>query len=226
MIGIPLRDNNPTVRKPFLTYLLLIANIAVFVYQLSLTAAGENAFLRTFGAIPAEVSRLQNLHSLLTSMFVHGGFWHLAGNMLYLHIFGDNIEDLLGHGRFVGFYVICGLGAVISHILFDPGSHLPMVGASGAIAGILGAYLVSYPRAKVLLAIPIFIYIFRTFWIPSIVVLGIWFLFQILLGVLSIGTDGGGVAWFAHIGGFVLGMILVKFAHKPRQDVFQNPEEW
>lgn len=226
MIGIPLRDNNPAIRTPYFTYILLLANTAVFVYQLSLTLAAEIIFVQTFGAIPAQITRLQNLHTLITSMFVHGGFLHLGGNMLYLHIFGDNIEDLLGHLKFLGFYLLCGLAAVISHIAFDPGSQLPMVGASGAIAGVLGAYLVSYPRAKVLVAVPIFIYIFRTFWIPSVIVLGIWFLFQILLGVLSIGTEGGGVAWFAHIGGFVAGMILVKFHRKPKRDSFEDLEVW
>lgn len=210
MIGIPIRDNNPRSSKPFFTYLILAANIAVYFYQASLHPAAERLFILTYGAIPVEILHFQGLHTLLTSMFIHGGLFHLLGNMLYLYIFSDNVEDLLGHTRFVIFYVISGVGAAAAHILVDPGSTVPMVGASGAISGVLGAYMVSYPRARVLVAVPIFFYIYRTFWIPAIIVLGLWFVFQLMFGLFSIGMPGGGVAWFAHIGGFVIGMILVK----------------
>ncbi|MFQ5630046.1 MAG: rhomboid family intramembrane serine protease [bacterium] len=226
MIGIPLRDNNPTVRTPFFTYTFLVVNVAVYLYQLTLHERAAYFFVQSHGAIPAQIIHFQNLPSLLTSMFVHGGLLHLLGNMLYLHIFGDNIEDLLGHVKFVGFYFLCGFGAVFSHIIIDPSSQIPMVGASGAISGVLGAYLVSYPRARVQVAVPIFIYIFKTFWIPSIIVLGIWFLLQILFGLASIGAaGGGGVAWFAHIGGFIVGIILVKIAKPQKQQFYNNFDE-
>lgn len=227
MIGIPLKDNNPTIRTPIFTFTLILANVAVYLYQLSLSDNGYG-FIQIYGAIPNEIIQFRNLTGLVTSMFLHGGLLHLLGNMLYLYIFGDNIEDLLGHFKFLGFYLLCGIGATTSHIIFDPYSEIPMVGASGAISGVLGAYLVSFPRARVLVAVPIFIYIFKTFWIPSVIVLGIWFLLQLLFGLVSIGTAGGGVAWFAHIGGFIFGIVLVKLANVKKHknyDDFINDEE-
>jgi membrane associated rhomboid family serine protease len=229
LIGIPLKDNNPTVRTPFFTYTFILASVAVYLYQLSLSDAGYR-FIQIYGAIPNEIVHFRNLTSLLTSMFLHAGLLHLLGNMLYLYIFGDNIEDLLGHFRFLVFYLLCGIAAAISHIIFNPFSPIPMVGASGAISGVLGAYLVSFPRARVLVAVPIFIYIFKTFWIPSVIVLGIWFLLQLLFGLLSIGAAGGGVAWFAHIGGFIFGIILVKIAKIPKRkhddNLFEEEDRW
>jgi len=153
-----------------------------------------------------------NLITIFISMFLHGGFLHIASNMLYLWIFGDNIEDQLGHGRYLFFYLACGFGATMSHAFFNPTSRVPAIGASGAIAGVLGAYLLLFPRARVTTLIPIFIF----FWIrdlPAIIILGLWFVLQLFSGVGSLSVAGqeqaGGVAYFAHIGGFILGMILI-----------------
>lgn len=214
---IPIRDNNPTQRFAIFNYTFIAINVAIYFYQISLEPRQHYYFLLAYGAIPAKISALSNLGSLFTSMFLHGGLFHLLGNMLYLYIFGDNIEDLLGRFRYVLFYLASGLAAALTHVLVAPHSTLPMVGASGAISGILGAYLVNYPGARVLVAIPIFFY-YRVFWVPSIVVLGIWFVMQLAFGLLSLGADGGsGVAWFAHIGGFVFGMLFIKLmAPRPR----------
>ena len=216
---IPLHDNNPTETFPFLTIGIIVVSVLVFIWQISLHESAQQSVAYSLGTVPAllfdgpqiNISNLLAPSSLtlFTSMFLHGGWMHLLGNMLYLWIFGNNIEDTLGHKRFLIFYIMAGLAAALSHALLNPASTLPMIGASGAISGILGAYLVLFPKAKILVAIPlgIFIPVIR---IPAIYVLGFWFILQIINSVL-IDTSGGGVAWGAHIGGFVAGIILLPF---------------
>jgi membrane associated rhomboid family serine protease len=170
--------------------------------------------------LPAEVAVVAPPLTVFTSMFLHGGWMHLIGNMLYLWIFGNNIEDCMGHGRFVLFYLLCGIAAAMAQALPDPGSVVPMIGASGAISGVLGAYLMLYPRAHVLVAIPLgfFLYTAR---LPALAVLGFWFVFQVLNSLLT-AQQGGGVAWGAHIGGFVAGMVLIPFFSKHRLGILRR----
>jgi membrane associated rhomboid family serine protease len=228
----PLKDDNPTTITPYVTVALIAANVLVFFYQLSL---GErlDQFIYQYGAIPAVILGSQTLPadmvaipatlSLFTSMFMHGGFMHIIGNMLYLWIFGNNIEDAMGHVKFILFYFITGLAASMAHLLSDVSSTIPTVGASGAISGVLGAYLLLYPRAQVMTFLMLF-YFIRLMYIPAGLVLGFWFLLQIVNSVIS-GAGGGGVAWWAHIGGFVAGMALVGIFKK--QDVkFFNPPHY
>jgi membrane associated rhomboid family serine protease len=210
---IPLRDDNPTTRLPVVTVALIVLNTAVFLLQATAPHGLEMAALR-FGAVPYDIVHFRSaapaavpaLLTLLTSMFLHAGLFHLAGNMLYLWIFGNNIEDRLGHVRFALFYLAGGVAAALTHILFEPGSRVPMIGASGAIAGVLGAYFLLFPRARVKVFVFLIFYI-DVVAVPAGVVLGLWFVMQ----VLNVGM-GGGVAWFAHIGGFLAGLALVRLA--------------
>jgi len=215
---IPLRDDNPTESFPWVTIGLIIINCSVFLYQLSLGPHGMQKLILQAGAIPYEIFHFKDIYpvtpipvpmTLMSAMFMHGGFMHIIGNMLYLWIFGDNIEDAIGHVRFILFYLACGIVAGMLHILSDINSTIPMIGASGAVAGILGAYFILYPRAKVLTLI-IFIFFIRTIRIPAVIVLGFWFILQ----VLNAG-GGGGIAWYAHIGGFIAGASMaLPFAGK------------
>jgi membrane associated rhomboid family serine protease len=215
---IPLKDRNPRRRFPIITVILITVNILVFFYQLSLGIKLEG-FFHGFSVIPNQI--YQALHSevfrpfvfitFVTSLFMHGGWLHLCGNMLYLWIFGDNVEDKLGHIRFLIFYLLCGISASALHIYLEPTSIVPTIGASGAISGILGAYILMFPRARVLTLIPIFIFI-QIVELPAYIILGLWFVLQFFNGMLSLGyaTAGmGGVAWWAHIGGFMAGLLLV-----------------
>ncbi len=211
---IPLRDENPTARWPFVTVLLIAANVAIFLFQVAAPRGMESAVLR-FGAVPYDIVHFRSaveaaafppLLTLLTSMFLHGSLFHLLGNMLYLWIFGNNIEDRLGPFRFVLFYLACGVAAGLTHILAQPGSRVPMIGASGAIAGVLGAYAVIFPRARVKTLV-FLIFFIDVVPVPAALVLGFWFLAQ----VLNVGM-GGGVAWFAHIGGFLAGILFIRLA--------------
>jgi membrane associated rhomboid family serine protease len=211
---IPLHDDNPRVMTPFVNYGLIALNVFVFFRQFTMPEVDLQAFVYTYGAIPAQITSGEGYFSLFTSMFLHGGIIHLLSNMLYLYIFGDNIEGLMGHGRYLLFYVLCGIGAAASHIFIEPQSQIPMIGASGAISGVLGAYLLKFPRAKVLILFWIIIFV-NTIRVPAIVVLGLWFFMQLSSGLSSLGMQsGGGVAWFAHIGGFVVGLVLVNFFQK------------
>jgi membrane associated rhomboid family serine protease len=229
---IPLHDDNPTRIKPIFTVGLIAVTVFVFGYQLSLGPKAGQTFVYQYGAIPAVLFGFESLpsqiqmipapFSLITSMFLHGGIMHLVGNMLYLWIFGNNIEDAMGHGRFVLFYLICGVIAALSHALTDAGSVVPMIGASGAISGILGAYLLLYPRAQVLVLIPLGFFT-RLMYIPAGFVLGLWFLLQLISGSATVGQGGGGVAWFAHIGGFLAGMILVGLFKQRSVRLFNPP---
>ncbi len=212
---LPLKDDNPTHITPIATYALIGACVLAFLWQLSLTGHEAARISYALGAIPVVVFQTANLPAeiavlprsldfltLFTSLFLHGGWGHLLGNMLYLWIFGDNVEDAMGHGRFVVFYLICGAVAALVHAAVEPGSPMPTVGASGAISGVLGAYILLYPRAKVL----VWAFAFFVFRIPAVFVLGLWFLMQILN---LAGAGESNVAWWAHVGGFATGMILI-----------------
>jgi len=211
---IPIRDENPSTSAPVMTLLLLVANIAAFLYEMALPEQALQAFIMERGAVPVRVTteplfsgNFPPALTLLSSMFLHGSFMHLAGNMLYLWIFGNNVEDRTGKVRFLLFYLLSGLAAAGVQIVASPHSNVPMIGASGAIAGVLGAYLLLFPHARVLTLIPIIFFI-RLVELPAVLVLGLWFLFQILMS-LSQQPGSGGVAFFAHIGGFVAGMLLI-----------------
>ncbi len=210
---IPLKDDIPSSRFPAVNTAIIAANCLVFIIELSL-GSRAGTLIQAFGVVPRRL-----LHSgpadwvtILSSMFLHGGWAHIIGNMLYLYIFGDNVEDAMGHFRYLLFYLLCGTGAAWAHVLSGPGSAVPTVGASGAIAGVLGAYLVLYPRAGVLTLVPLgfFLQVVR---IPAVLVLGFWIVIQIFSGLVSLPlakVSGGGVAWFAHVGGFLAGLALVK----------------
>ena len=204
----PIRDHNPSGRTPFVTYALIAANIAIFLaYWFGLQSEQAlNEFYDRYGIVPQFVTSGQNLPSLITHMFLHGGWMHLAGNMLFLWIFGDNLEDLMGPAKFLGFYVLAGFAAAGLQIAADPASQVPMVGASGAIAGVLGGYLLLFPRARVDVVI-ILVIIFKVFPIPAWIMLTLWFGIQVVSGVIT-PSDGGGVAYWAHAGGFVAGMVF------------------
>ena len=210
---IPIRDDNPRRLQPIVTVLFIAINIAVFIYQMTLSQEEYAKFLYAFGAIPDLIVHGQQLYATISSMFLHGGIMHIAGNMLYLWIFGDNIEGICGHWRFIWFYLICGIIAFLSHFFLDPFSEIPMVGASGAISGIMGAYILRFPRARVHVIIPLFplIWIWRSINLPAFIVLGFWILLQVFNAFFA---GGGGVAWFAHIGGFLGGLFLIKFFEK------------
>jgi membrane associated rhomboid family serine protease len=218
---IPLHDDNPTERTPLVTILFIVICVIVFFYQASLPGKPGEIFVFKYGAIPSIVFGLDSLPeevpaipaglTLLTSMFLHGGWMHLLGNMLYLWIFGNNIEDAMGHAKFVVFYLLCGILAALSHALIDPSSQIPMVGASGAISAVLGAYLLLFPHAHVLVLLP-GIGMTR---VAAGIVLGMWFVTQLVSGGMSVGATGGGVAFFAHIGGFVAGMALIGVFKRP-----------
>jgi len=230
---IPLRDDNPTEIIPVVTVATIVMCVLVFLYEVFLPAQSNEVFVYTYGAIPAvvfgnvqlpqELMSLPAYGTLFSSMFLHGGWMHLIGNMLYLWIFGNNIEDVMGHAKFIMFYGICGVVAALSHALIDPESTIPMIGASGAISGVLGAYLLLYPRARVLVFIPIGFFI-QMIYVPAAVVLGLWFVMQLLSGGMSLGHEGGGVAFFAHIGGFIAGMILIGFFKHPHIQFFNPPQ--
>lgn len=209
---IPIKDDIPSSTFPYVNVAVIILNVIVFAYQLSLGYQGAERFIYRTAAIPYEVTHLVDTFPLsvlpppftmLTAMFVHGGFLHLAGNMLFLWIFGDNVEDTLGHFKYLLFYVIAGVIASMAHIVLDPDSTIPMVGASGAVAGVLGAYFLLFPRAQVNTLVFLFFFVTMAR-VPAIFFLGFWFLMQILSSAY-----GGGVAWFAHIGGFVAGAATV-----------------
>ena len=222
----PLHDDNPSSSRPYVTIGILITCALVYVWQhLILSDVGAQQAAYALGLVPAvltgrevlpaEVAVIPAWASIVTSMFMHGGFWHLAGNMLYLWVFGNNIEDAMGHARFVMFYLLCGVAAVFAQVLPNPGSIIPMVGASGAISGVLGAYLLLFPRARVLLGLPIGFLIVQLGRFPAIWVLAAWFLMQLIMGAMaaaqSVGETQGGIAFGAHIGGFIAGLLLITF---------------
>jgi len=210
---IPLYDENPTRIFPLVTVLLIALNVMVFIYQLVLPSQQAlEGFVRAAAIIPYDLTHNLDLRvslTLFTSLFVHGGWFHIMGNMLYLWIFGNNVEDAMGHLRFTLFYFLCGLGASAAQIAVDTSSRVPNIGASGAIAGILGAYLVLFPRARVVSLVTLG-YFVRLVRVPAVIVLGLWIVVQLFSGLASLGMPGvGGIAWFAHLGGFLLGLLLV-----------------
>jgi len=220
---IPLRDDNPIRTRPLVTFALIALCTLAFLWQVSLSANGQQQVAYLFGFIPAVLFGNAQLEgqwipastTIITSMFLHGGWLHLIGNMLYLWIFGDNIEDRIGRGRFLVFYLVCGGVAALGQGLADPQSEIPMIGASGAISGVLGAYLVLYPRAKVLVLLPLLIFI-TTVRVPALVVLGIWFAGQLLSSLIA-APGSGGVAFAAHVGGFVAGVVLIRLFLRDRR---------
>ena len=215
---IPLRDSVATRSWPVVTYTLIALNVWIFLYEVMLGPQLEE-FIRTWGFVPARFFLMGEIAPedgisryvpMFTSMFLHGGWMHLLGNMVYLWIFGDNVEDRLGHVRYLGFYLLAGIGAALAHAYLNPGSELPTVGASGAISGVLGGYLLLFPAARVLTLIPIFFFV-QVVEIPALLYLGLWFVMQLVSGGLAaaLAPEAGGVAWWAHVGGFVVGMALV-----------------
>jgi len=228
---IPLFDDHPTLRPAVVVWLLIIACALTYLWQASLPHAAQDRIVYSLGVIPAVLFGQAELPaqlrlvpawaSIFTSIFLHGSWLHLIGNMLYLWIFGDNVEDAMGRLRFVVFYLVCGAAAALGQSLAAPDSHVPMVGASGAIAGVLGAYVMLFPRANVTVLI-IFVIFIRFVQLPAILVLGVWFALQLMSGAMT-PTEGGGVAFFAHIAGFLTGMVLIPFFKDPRIRLFAGP---
>ncbi len=233
---IPLKDDIPSRSVPFVTIILIALNVLVFLYQVALGDEGSgqavspaHAFVLEFGVTPCRLAGTcqtigdfpHPVVTVFTAMFMHGGLFHVFGNMLYLWIFGDNVEDVLGHTRFLIFYLLAGAGAAVAQTLADPTSRVPMVGASGAVSGILGAYLLLFPYASVLTLL-VFGFFWRVVHVPAVIVLGFWIVVQLLSGYLTFSAaaagrgETGGVAWFAHIGGFLIGMLLLVLM-RPRQ---------
>ena len=215
---IPLRDVIPSRTTPYITVTLIVLNGLTWFYELAVPEDLLPVFLQTYGVVPAYFSA----PTLLSSMFLHGSWSHVIGNMWFLWIFGDNIEDRLGHGRFVVFYLFCGVGAAVGHVMMDPGSMLPTIGASGAIAGVMGAYFVLYPHSRVLTLVPLFIY-WEIVELPAIFLLGFWFVMQLFgagIGTLTptSGTESGGIAFMAHVAGFALGAMTVLALRKSRRE--------
>ena len=225
---IPLHDDNPTTLTPIVTVGLILACVAVFLWQVTLPPGAAVRAVYAYGMIPAvlfgehELAAIPAAASVLTSMFLHGGWMHLIGNMLYLWIFGNNVEDAMGHGRFVVFYLLSGLAAALAQAFQDPGSAVPMIGASGAIGGVLGAYLLLYPQARVLVLIPLGFF-FYTLRIRALYVLGFWFVLQFFQSAMTAGQQGG-VAYWAHIGGFLAGMVLILPFRRKGFPLFAGPQ--
>ncbi|GBD07495.1 Rhomboid protease GluP [bacterium HR21] len=208
----PLYDTIPSSSKPWITIGLIGANVLVFLYQVLLPEAAMEQFLHRFAFFPAAFFEAPLLswerwQPVLTSMFLHGGFAHILGNMWYLWLFGDNVEDALGHGRFLLFYLLCGIAAAIAHAVTNPGSMIPTVGASGAISGVMGAYLLFFPHSRIITIVPLFITLL-SLEVPAFLFLGFWVVLQLYNGMLLSAENMGGVAWWAHVGGFFAGMLL------------------
>ncbi|MDH3625109.1 MAG: rhomboid family intramembrane serine protease [Myxococcales bacterium] len=229
---IPIRDNNRTRRTPVVTWGLIVVNVLVFGGSLIFGPSEAETLVMRFGVIPdvvvhgdwglprSEGGALGSLVTPFTSMFLHGGLLHLGSNMLFLHVFGDNVEDVLGRGRFLVFYALCGLGAAAGQVMVDTNSMVPMIGASGAISGVLAGYVMLFPHARIVTLVPIFIFI-HFMEIPAGIFIVLWFVLQLVLGYLSLGIlaegGSGGVAWFAHIGGFLAGLVCIRlFYRKPK----------
>ncbi len=217
----PVQDTIPRRKTPFVTWALIVLNSIVFLYEISLSPQQLELFIRTFGVVPLRftsglwLEHPEILLTLITNMFLHGGWAHIIGNMWYLWIFGDNVEDRFGAGRYLLFYIATGIAASVLHIVFNPTSAIPAVGASGAISGVLGAYFVLFPHSRIIAVVPVFFWPFF-FELPAYFYLGIWFIGQFFSGTFSLllPDTGGGVAWWAHIGGFVAGVVIARMAKK------------
>jgi Uncharacterized membrane protein (homolog of Drosophila rhomboid) len=221
---IPLRDTIPSRTTPIVTILIIVTNVMVFLYMLSLDPYSQNEFVAQYAVIPAHL----HLSALITMMFLHGGWMHIIGNMWFLWVYGDNVEDVLGHGRYLVFYLLCGIFAACTQYAISPDSRVPTLGASGAIAGVMGAYLIKFPHSRILTLIPIIVF-WTTIEIPAVIILVYWFILQFFMGVGSIGysqAGQGGVAFFAHIGGFVAGMILVSIMGPKEQYSRRRDLQW
>ena len=230
---IPLKDDNPTYSKPVITYAILGICVLVFILQISSASYQSGKLFYSYGLIPAvltgykqlpaEIAMIAPELTLITSMFMHGGFMHLIGNMLYLWIFADNIEDELGPVKFICFYLLSGIAAALTQVFLNTESTIPMIGASGAIGGVLGAYIVNHPKAKVIVLIPLgfFSQIVK---IPALYVLGFWFILQFINSSLS-SSEGGGVAYGAHIGGFIFGVVAILFFNKKNKPLHKTPKK-
>jgi membrane associated rhomboid family serine protease len=209
---IPLKDINPTKNFPFVNVMLISANVLVFLYQVTLSPHAAKAFMLANATVPARIPAFLAGHApasmalfpLFSSMFLHGGLMHLLGNMLFLYIFGDNVEDAFGHIGYLFFYLLCGIGSGLIHVMFNWGSGIPALGASGAISGVMGAYAVMFPKHQILTFFLIFLIP-----VPAILILGYWFALQFVAGINGLGmATAGGVAWWAHIGGFLMGVVI------------------
>jgi membrane associated rhomboid family serine protease len=215
---IPLRSTERVYATAVVTGSLIAINTVIFLFEVTLTPGAQTQFITNWGIVPDQIQ--QHLPTLFTSMFLHAGWLHLLGNMLFLWVFGRNIEDLIGPGRFAAFYLLCGLVSAVVQVMFNPYSRIPTIGASGAIAGVMGAYLIKFPRARIITLVPIFFFI-TTMEIPAAFLLLWWFAIQFFSGFGSLGENdysGGGTAWFAHIGGFIAGMVLIR--------LFQPKKRW
>jgi len=235
---LPIKDVNPSGSTPYVTYSLIVTNVLIFLLEAALPGRALSGMLMAFGLVPARVSAvLRGDESLLwgaiipvfVSMFLHGGWIHLIGNMWYLFIFGDNVEARLGRARFLGFYLFCGLCAGAAQYVLNPSSQLPVIGASGAIAGVLGAYIVCWPHARVVTLLPM-LYFITFVELPAVIVLGFWFVVQLFGGTISLGAEfaHGGVAYWAHVGGFVAGVFAIRVlpARKRPLRRYQRPMDW
>jgi membrane associated rhomboid family serine protease len=204
---IPLRDTQPSYTFPFITVALIVLNVAAFLYEFSMDPYELNFFIAQYGLIPTRFEWMD----VLTSIFLHGGWMHLIGNMWFLWIYGDNVEDILGHAQYLVFYLLCGIAASMVHLVFNADSRVPTIGASGAIAGVMGAYVVKFPHSRITTLVPVFVFL-TTMEIPAYIILLYWFVIQFFSGMGSIGhshLSQGGVAWFAHVGGFLAGVALI-----------------
>lgn len=221
---IPLRDTQPSHTKPFVTVALILLNAAIFLYQFSLDRYELNFFLSHYGLIPARFEWAD----VLTGIFLHGGWMHLIGNMWFLWIYGDNVEDILGHAQYLVFYLLCGFAASFVHLAFNLESRVPTIGASGAIAGVMGAYIVKFPHSRITTLVPVFVFL-TTMEIPAYIILAYWFVIQFFSGIGSLGhsqLSQGGVAWFAHIGGFVAGIVLILVMRTHRRWSHWRDSRW
>jgi len=216
---IPLRDVIPSRSTPYITVTLIVLNAVAWLYELTIPGDLRPVFLQLYGVVPADFST----PTLVSSMFLHGSWSHFIGNMWYLWIFGDNVEDRVGHGRFIAFYLLCGIVAALGHVAMDPTSILPTIGASGAIAGVMGGYFVLYPQSRVLTLVPLFVYV-EIIELPAVVLLGFWFIMQLFsAGAIAVtaNTSSGGIAFVAHVAGFVAGLLGV-FVFRKRE----RSSEW
>jgi membrane associated rhomboid family serine protease len=214
---IPLRDVIPSRTFPALVIAIIVLNAFAFLFEQTLSDRELALFVRVYGVVPASFT----WSSVFTSMFLHGGWMHILGNMLFLWIFGDNVEDRLGHGRFVAFYLLCGTVAALAHVMSEPGSLIPTIGASGAVAGVMGAYFVLYPHSRILTLLPLFIF-WQVIEVPAVLFLGLWFALQLFsgFGTMLMATQGapaGGIAFWAHVAGFVAGVVLVFAFRRPER---------
>jgi membrane associated rhomboid family serine protease len=214
---IPLRDVIPSRTFPALVIAIIVLNAFAFLFEQTLSDRELALFVRVYGMVPASFT----WSSVFTSMFLHGGWMHILGNMLFLWIFGDNVEDRLGHGRFVVFYLLCGMVAALAHVMSEPGSLIPTIGASGAVAGVMGAYFVLYPHSRILTLLPLFIF-WQVIEVPAVLFLGLWFALQLFSGVGTMlmatqGAPAGGIAFWAHVAGFVAGVVLVFAFRRPER---------